>query len=373
MALDTCPRSVPETKKESYLAGSPLCRHDPKPREHFGSLLGIFMEFDTANAKVGDADEVQRAFHKTKPPTISVVVPVYNSEVSLPELGKRLGAVLPTISSAFELILVNDGSHDGSWAAIERLAAEYPWVRGIDMRRNFGQHNALLCGIRACRYEVTVTMDDDLQHPPEEIPYLLPKLDEGADVVYGTAKELPHSLWRNFTSRFTKRALAYVMGIGSVRDISAFRAFRTEVRDASASYSSPHLLLDVLLSWGTTRFASVPVNHVPRAIGRSNYNFFRLFNQTMLVLTGFTTAPLRVASLVGLAFQLFGLGVLAYVIGRYAMEGSVPGFPFLASLITIFAGGQLFALGIIGEYLSRMFDRSMERPTYVIRGRTGLP
>ncbi len=166
--------------------------------------------------------------------------------------------------------------------------------------------------------------------------------------------------------------MANAMGIKAIRDISAFRALRTDLRKAFEGYQSPNLLLDVLLSWGTTRFAAVPVRHDPRRIGRSNYTFMKLFNQAMLVLTGFSTGPLRAASLVGFGATLFGLAVLLYVLGRYVVEGgSVPGFPFLASLITIFSGAQLFALGIIGEYLGRVFNRSMERPTYVVARRTG--
>jgi undecaprenyl-phosphate 4-deoxy-4-formamido-L-arabinose transferase len=239
------------------------------------------------------------------------------------------------------------------------------------MMRNYGQHNALLAGLRRARFPVSITMDDDLQHPPSEIPLLLQKLAEGYDVVYGTPRQQPHSFWRNLTSIVTKRALAHVMGVKSIRDISAFRAIRTEVRTACASYQSPNLLLDVLLSWGTTKFTAIPVTHQPRTSGQSNYTFVKLCKQTLLIFTGFSTAPLRIASLVGFSFQIFGVLVLIYVIGRYALEGSLPGFPFLASLISIFAGAQLFALGVIGEYLARIFDRSMERPTYVVKESTG--
>jgi glycosyltransferase involved in cell wall biosynthesis len=305
---------------------------------------------------------------------ISVVIPVYNSEGSVGEVIRRLVTLLPGLAQNYEIVLVNDGSRDRSWEVIESMRQAYPnVVRGFNLMRNYGQHNALLCGIRQARYPITITMDDDLQHPPEEIPHLLAKLTEGHDVVYGTPKELPHSLWRNLMSRFTKRAMANAMGVKNIRDISAFRALRTDLRKAFENYLSPNLLFDVLLSWGTTKFTAVPVNHQPRTIGKSNYNFLKLFNQAMLILTGFSTAPLRAASLVGFAFTFFGLCVLIYVIGRYAFEGSVPGFPFLASVITIFSGAQLFALGIIGEYLARIFNRSMERPTYVIKESTSKP
>lgn len=303
---------------------------------------------------------------------ISVVVPVYNSEGSLTPLVERLVAVLPAVAGEWEILLINDGSRDRSWEVIRELAARYPRVRGIEMLRNFGQHNALLAGIRAAQYTITVTMDDDLQHPPEEIPKLLTKLADGTDVVYGTPNTLPHGLWRNFFSRFTKRAFSYAMRIDTIVDISAFRAFRTDLRRAFASYSSPQVLVDVLLSWGTSSFSSVKCEHLPRTIGRSNYTPSKLFNQAMLILTGYSTAPLRLASSVGFVFTLFGVGLLAYVLGRYFITGeSVPGFPFLASAIALFSGAQLFALGIIGEYLARIFNRSVERPAYVVKETIG--
>lgn len=297
----------------------------------------------------------------------SIIIPVYNSEGSLQELIERIAKVLCNLSDQFEVILVNDGSYDHSWDVVCKLIQLYPFVQGINLMRNYGQHNALLCGIRAAQFDIIVTMDDDLQHPPEEIYKLIGKLKEGYDVVYGIPSQLPHSLWRNLFSRFTKLAMARAMGIKNIRDLSAFRAFRTDLRRTFESFRSPNLLLDVLLSWGTTKFGAVETNHVPRRIGKSNYNFIKLFNQTMLILTGFSTGPLRLASFVGFGFTFLGLFVMVYVLGRYIIQGgSVPGFPFLASVITLFSGAQLFALGIIGEYLARMFNRSMERPTYVV-------
>jgi undecaprenyl-phosphate 4-deoxy-4-formamido-L-arabinose transferase len=279
----------------------------------------------------------------------------------------RLGGVLPTLFKQFEVILVNDGSRDGSWNTIQALSETHPWVVGINMMRNYGQHNALLCGTRAARYEIVVTMDDDLQHPPEEIHILTEKLAEGFDVVYGSPRKMPHSFYRNLFSRLTKKTLAFVMGVKTVREISAFRAFRTHLRDAFINYQSPGVILDVLLSWGTTRFAQVIVEENPREHGQSNYNFAKLASQVFLILTGFSTLPLRFASWLGFLFTLFGLGVFIYVVVLYFAFGSIPGFPFLASIISLFSGMQLFALGLIGEYLARVFDRSTDRPTYVIR------
>ena len=299
-------------------------------------------------------------------PSLSIVIPVYNSEDTLELLATRLAQALPAISPAFEVILVNDGSRDSSWQKVGELSLVYPWLRGINLMRNYGQHNALLCGIRAARYEVIVTMDDDLQHPPEEIHKLVSMLAQGYDVVYGSPESMPHSWWRNLFSKFTKRMLAYLMGVKTVRDIAPFRAFRSELRRAFDSYQNRSVLIDVLLSWGTSSFAVVKVNEEQRQVGRSNYNFYKLFTIAMEVLTGFSTLPLRIASLIGFLFTIFGALVFIYVLVVFFVAGSFPGFPFLASIISLFSGTQLFALGIFGEYLARIFDRSMDRPPYVI-------
>lgn len=302
-------------------------------------------------------------------PGVSVIVPVYNSEKVLAELVQRLGSVLSSQGLDYEIILVNDGSRDQSWQEIHRLCAQQPReTRGINLMRNYGQHNALLCGVRRARFDRVITVDDDLQHPPEQIPALLAKLDEGYDVVYGTPIHQQHSLWRKLASYFTRLALQSTMGVENARRVSAFRAFRTQVRIAFERYQSPFVILDVLLAWGTTRFTSIAVQHDPRHSGVSNYTFKMLLIHAINMVTGFTVLPLQLASLMGFGFAVFGLLVLFYVIGRYLIQGgSVPGFPFLASIVAIFSGVQLFSLGIIGEYLARMHFRIMEKPTYVVR------
>jgi undecaprenyl-phosphate 4-deoxy-4-formamido-L-arabinose transferase len=303
---------------------------------------------------------------------VSVVVPVFNSAETLDELVRRLGGVLDPLVADYELLLVNDASADASWERIVELAALDERVRGLNLMRNYGQHNALLAGIRAARHPLVVTLDDDLQNPPEEIPKLLAKLDEGFDVVYGSFTERQFGFWRNVGTSITKLALRWVIGSEVASKVSAFRAFRTDLRQAFASYNAPYVSIDVLLSWGTTRFGSVPVAHSARAEGRSSYSFARLATHALNVMTGFSTRPLRFASLIGLAFTFFGMVVLGVVLGTYLIEGgSVPGFPFLASVIAIFSGAQLLTLGIIGEYLARMHLRVMDRPPFAVREEIG--
>ena len=301
-------------------------------------------------------------------PTCSVVIPVYNSQESLPELVRQLLNVMHPIASVFEIILVNDGSRDNSWDVIRNLTQQESRIVGINLMRNYGQHNATLCGIRLACYEIIVTLDDDLQNPPEEIPILLAKLEEGYDVVYGAPQTVHQNIWRILASHIIRLILQSVMGSEVGRQVSPFRVFRTSIRDAFANYSSPSVSIDVLLSWGATRFVAIPVRHEARQIGTSTYTFGKLISLAVNMLTGFSTLPLRLASMIGFFFTFFGVGVLMYVIGRYIINGgSIAGFPFLASVIAIFSGATLFALGIMGEYLARVFTHSMGQPPYVVR------
>jgi undecaprenyl-phosphate 4-deoxy-4-formamido-L-arabinose transferase len=267
---------------------------------------------------------------------------VFNGAATLAELVRRCRSTLAESASEHEIVLVNDASGDGSWPVIAELAESSDDVRGIDLARNFGQHNALLAGIREARCGVTVTIDDDLQNPPEEIPRLLEALSADCDVAYGAPI------------------------------VSSFRAFRTELREGFVDYTGPDVSIDGLLTWRTERFCSVPVRHDPRAHGRSNYSLLKLVRHTLTMITAFSTRPLRIASGLGFLMILFGIGVLVYVLTRFMIEGgSVPGFPFLASIISIFAGAQLFSIGVIGEYLARVHVRVMTKPSYAIRARVG--
>jgi len=300
--------------------------------------------------------------------TVSVVVPVYRAELTLRELHRQLVPIMDSLTDAFEIIFVEDCGGDSSWSIIESLAAADPRVRGIRLNRNFGQHNALLCGIRSARYDVVLTMDDDLQHPVSEIEPLLAALDADTDVVYGAPRTQQHGPLRDLASHLTKLALSSAMGAETARNVSAFRVFRTRLREGFQAYRSPSVSIDVLLTWATTRFSVVRVRHAPRAAGVSGYSVGKLLAHAVNLMTGFSTMPLQIASLIGFAFVLLGLLVMAYVLASYVIHGAaVPGFAFLASIITIFSGAQLFALGVFGEYLARMHFRSMDRPAYVIR------
>ncbi len=304
--------------------------------------------------------------------SVSVVIPVYRSQNSIASLVEELAQELPTLAKVYEVILVEDDGGDNSWNVIQILSTKYAFVRGYKLMRNFGQHNAVLCGIRAARHEVIVTMDDDLQHPPQHIKDLLAKLEEGYDVVYGSPEKEQHGLLRNIASLSTKLALQGAMGAETARKVSAFRVFRARLRDSFADFRGPLVNIDVLLTWSTTRFAAVSTPHAPRTIGESNYTFGKLITHAFNMITGFSTLPLRFASALGLLMTAFGCIILVYIVlsQLFAFRFEVPGFTFTASLIAIFAGAQMFALGIIGEYLARMHLRIMDRPVYIVKEST---
>lgn len=303
--------------------------------------------------------------------SMSIVVPVFNSEPTLGALVARVDAIRHHWVGGCELVLVDDGSHDGSWPMIVSLAKSRPWVRGLRLLRNYGQHNALLCGIRAASGTMIATIDDDLQVPPEILPGLSARLTGDIQLVYGRPTGGHQPLWRAAASRLTRAVLATAIGRRHASRISNCRVFRAEVREGFGDYRGHLVNIDALLAWGAAHVDDVEVKFDTRQAGRSQYTVGRLLLTALDMATGFSVIPLRVAALTGLTFTLFGFAVLVYVLARFfSTGGSIPGFPFIASITAIFSGAQLFALGILGEYLGRTYLLVMDKPAFVVRDHT---
>jgi undecaprenyl-phosphate 4-deoxy-4-formamido-L-arabinose transferase len=304
---------------------------------------------------------------------LSVIVPCYRSEAFLDELSGRLessldGLLESKLLNDYEVIFVIDGSPDDVATVAKASAAGNSHFRVIELLRNFGQHNALVAGIRSARFSTVITMDDDLQHPPEQIHRLLEKLlDSNADLVYAVPEVEEHGVFRSAASRFVKASLT-LAGVPNANNVGAFRAFRTELRDGFAEAADPSVNLDVLLSWTTTRVEAVTVTMDRRSEGRSAYNFRSLMRHTMNMITGYGVVPLKLATWLGFLVGVVGLGLLVFVLVDYFTGATtVPGFTTTIAVISLFAGAQLVTIGIIGEYLGRQHFRSMQRPMYVVR------
>jgi undecaprenyl-phosphate 4-deoxy-4-formamido-L-arabinose transferase len=301
-------------------------------------------------------------------PDVSFIVPVYGGERTVGELTDRLLERARTEGWRAEVLLVCDRPRDGSWAVVQDLVSRHPGeVRGWLLQRNFGQHPATLLGIRMARAPMLVTLDEDLQHSPDDVPALVEASRRVNGIAYGRFAAPRHDPWRNLTSRMARTLLAWYVGPGVASHASAFRAFPARLRDAFATYRGERVAIDVLLSWSGAPFVTVDCPHAPRNEGHSGYTLRKLLVYLSDLLLGYSVLPLRLASLLGLVTVAFALIVAAWVLYIRLRYGSVvPGFAFLGLTIAVLSGTQLLALGMIGEYLGRLYFHALGKPQYVV-------
>ena len=299
---------------------------------------------------------------------LSVVIPVYRSADTLRELVERLQAVLDEARVDYELLLVEDGSPDNSWVVLEALQREYPGrIRAIQLMRNYGQHNALMCGFRHARGAYIVTMDDDLQNPPEEIPKLWDAIQErDLDLVYGRYETKQHRGWRNFGSTIVNAFFKLVFRTST--RVTSFRIMRRQLVDSISRYDLNFTFVDGLLAWNTQRVGEVPVAHHTRREGRSGYSIAKLTLLALNLFTNFSLLPLQVISAAGLLTAAFGLGLGLYFVVLYMMSGiTVPGYASIIVAVLTLGGLQMLSLGVMGEYLGRLHLNVNRKPQYVER------
>lgn len=314
--------------------------------------------------------ETQKSHVRERHPAldISIVIPVYNSAGTLNSLLQRLSKTLTTVTQNYEIILVDDGSHDDSWAVIQALREGYSrHLIAIQLMRNYGQHNTLMCGLGVARGEYVVTMDDDLQNPPEEIPKLLSYIKQhNLDLVYGCPQHRNHAAWRNWGSsivwHFYRTVFRYRV------TPTPFRIMRHQLAQSVMFYDLNFTYLDGLLAWCTNRVASIEVEHHTRAQGRSNYSIGKLLVLALNLYTNFSLIPLQIVSGLGLLAAASGFFVgMYYLFQFFAASIAVPGFASTIIAILILGGVQLLALGVMGEYLGRLHLNVNRKPQYVIR------
>jgi glycosyltransferase involved in cell wall biosynthesis len=302
---------------------------------------------------------------------LSIVVATYRSPETLKTLVSQISRV-SCWTNRSEIVLVDDGNTDSTWLVINDITKGNKQVRGLRLQTNVGQHCALLCGIREAKNDIIVTLDDDLQNPPEEIPKMLNSLvQNNADVVIGVALPGGQSILRRWVTKASKKLMATSIGYRNAELISSFRMFRAELRDSFGSELGPQVSIDALLALATRSFSVVNVQHKRRETGSSNYTIRKLARFFSTTATSVSTAPLRLASRLGYLALVGALGLFLFTMVRRLLLGSaVTGFPFLVALIVAIGGLQLLLLGILGQYLGIIHFRVMRMPSYVVVERT---
>jgi undecaprenyl-phosphate 4-deoxy-4-formamido-L-arabinose transferase len=306
----------------------------------------------------------------TPPLALSIVVAVYNGAASVGELVAALEAL--DIPGGHEIVLVNDGSPDNSAAVCRDLVARarVP-ITLVDHARNYGEHNAVMTGLRQARGAHVITMDDDLQNPPEEVARLLAFAQEsGRDVIYTYYDEKQHAAWRNLGSRFTNWVAGFVLDKPKGFYLSSFRCMNAFVAHEITNYDGPFPYVDGLILQVTQSIDRLLVRHLPRAVGRSNYTMRRLLRLWMSMFVNFSVMPLRLSTLVGFALSVAGaLGAVATVIDALFIA-EPPGWASLMVALMLLSGVQLMILGIVGEYLGRLYLTANKKPQSVVRSVT---
>lgn len=305
-------------------------------------------------------------------PELSVVVPVYRSEDCLGVLYDAIDSELKAAGISFELILVNDCSPDGSWKVIESLCELDPGVVGVDLRRNFGQDNAILTGMRLARGRYVAVMDDDLQHHPRYLPRMLEQLEDGADVVYANFQTKRQKLWKNAGSWLNGKIAEWVLDKPQGIYLSPYKVIRREVAEAICEHAGPTPYIDGLLFQTTSRIAQVEVEHLPRFAGRGNFTFLRSVGVSARLAFSFSAKPLRLVSWCGFLLAVMGMMWTLFVVGyRVLVPENFPAEAVgWASLMaaTLFIGGlQMIFFGVLGEYAGRTFLLMSGKPQTSVR------
>jgi len=297
---------------------------------------------------------------------VSIVVPVYGGSAALPELCQRLETTLGSAGLDYEVILVDDRGQAEAWSAICAVTGQHLQVRGLRLGRNFGQHAATICGIAHARGEWVVTMDDDLEHPPESIPSLLAAGDDDHPLVYGVFQKRTHAAYRNLSSTLMRRMLKRAFPDLN-EDYCSFRAIHAPLAKQLDRFGLNRPYIDGMLSWLTSSTRSVSVPHEQRQHGESTYTMRKLLSHAANIFVTFSYLPLRIATFGGAGLASLSFLYLLYVIyGK--LSGSIinPGYASLMSVVLFACGIQLLILGVVGEYVGRLMGATFRRPVYVV-------
>jgi glycosyltransferase involved in cell wall biosynthesis len=300
----------------------------------------------------------------------SIVVPVYNGERTLDELYVRIRKVFENITDNYEIVLVDDCSIDNSWEKMKDLREKDKRVKIVHLLRNFGQHNATMCGFNFCKGDYVITMDDDLQNPPEEISKLIEKIDEGHMVVFAKYKLKEHTKFENTLSKIYHTLIHLILKIPKNIYISSFAIYKSEVIRNAISIKSSYPFLPALICRSTAgnKIVNVEVIHKKREVGKSGYNLFRMFKLSLNLLINYSSFPLILVGVFGFILSIVSIGYSTVIILRRIIDPSygLMGWNSLMVAITFLGGTTLMAIGIIGEYLRRILAEISYEQQYVI-------
>jgi len=287
---------------------------------------------------------------------ISVVVPVYNGSETLKNLITEISGILKNNFKSYELILVDDESVDTSWEVITSLCKEFDWIKGINLRKNVGQHNCILAGLNFAKGDVIVTMDDDGQNSPKYITDLYKEITKGFDVCYANYKKKNDNFFKIFTSKANNLLATFLFQKSFDLHLTSFRSFNYKIKKEIMKNKSPFLNIDGLILSITSNISKIFVEHIKRKKGKSNYTFYKSLILWIHMTTSFSVAPLRFASILGLFFSFTGfLLTLWLVFIKVPVDETTRGWTSLMVAILFLGGVQLVALGAIGEYLGRAY------------------
>lgn len=301
---------------------------------------------------------------------VSIVIPVYNEAASLRELWRRLRPVLDGCGRPYEVIFIDDGSADNSLLILKEIAQEPgSRVRVVELARNFGQHAAIMAGFRQVRGEVVITLDADLQNPPEEIPRLLAAIDEGNDVVGGWRENRHDNRYRRVASRMHNHVTSLIVGVPMHDYGCMLRAYRRHIVDTVAACDEKAAFVPALANSFAKRVAEIKVSHDARASGRSRYNLLGLAKLSLNLITGFSLIPIQVLSVTGMLVAILDAGFAAFLLAHRLIYGPQEEGALwtLFAVLFFFVGLIFLALGLIGEYVGRIYLEVRRRPNYLVR------
>jgi undecaprenyl-phosphate 4-deoxy-4-formamido-L-arabinose transferase len=301
---------------------------------------------------------------------VSIVVPVFNESANLATLWARLKPVLDGLDRRWELVFIDDGSRDDSLGILREIAAgEEGRVRVVELARNFGQHSAILAGFRQSRGDIVVTLDADLQNPPEEIPRLIAAIDEGNDVVGGWREERHDQAYRKFASQLHNRLTSMIVGVPMHDYGCMLRAYRRHIVDTVVDCDEKAAFVPALANTFAKRVAEIPVGHDDRASGQSKYSVFGLVKLSLNLITGFSLLPLQMLSVAGIGISVLSVTMAVVLLAHRLIYGpQEEGALWTVSAMSFFLDGVIFlGIGLLGEYVGRIYLEVRRRPTYIVR------